>query len=162
MSIFMYVPGITGETSDKNHAGCIDVLRIKFSASRAITSNTSTKGDRESSNTEFSSVKLLKLMDKSTPNIFMETAYGTGKTIKLYMTKTGTGNSAHVFMEYTLEHAIFSRLNTIATKDSGRRPFEEIEISFTKLTTRYIQYDENGDGLTPVAVGFDITTNTKI
>lgn len=73
MSIFLHYPKIKGETSDKNHKDWIDVLDVEFGVSRAITSATSTQGDRESSNATISDLTIKKLMDKATPYIFIET-----------------------------------------------------------------------------------------
>ena len=162
MSIFMQVPGVTGETSDKNHKGCIDIIEMKFGVGRKITSATSTRGDRESSNATISNLRFMKFMDKTTPYLFIKSCCGTGQTIKIYCTKTGTGDGAEAFVEYTLENALFSKMNTQATNDNGFRPIEEYEISFTKLTTKYTPYDEDGKAVAPHVVGFDTATNTKI
>ncbi|MBX2809253.1 MAG: type VI secretion system tube protein Hcp [Cellvibrionaceae bacterium] len=73
MSIFLNYDGITGECSDANHKGWIDVERIKWGTSRNITSSTSTQGDRESSNAIITDLSFIKLMDKATPYLFLET-----------------------------------------------------------------------------------------
>lgn len=159
MSILMYHPTIKGETSDKNYKGWIDILKVKFGTNRKITSSTSTQGDRESSNASMSTLKIVKLMDKATPYIFIESCCGTGKTLKIIMTKTGSGQGADVFVEYTFENAMFARMLTL---HNGLRPIEEIEISYTRMTTKYIPYDEDGRATGPLVVGFDATTNTKI
>lgn len=161
MSIFMEIPNITGETSDQNHQGWIDVLEVEFGVHRNITSSTSTQGDRESSNAVISDLKLLKLMDRTTPQLFLLTCCGTGKDIKIVMTKTGTGSGADVFLEYTLKNALLSRMDTQAMKYNNRRPVEEIHISFTSMSVKYIQYDEDNNMVAPLAVGFDTATNTK-
>ncbi|MGH1439637.1 MAG: Hcp family type VI secretion system effector [Cellvibrionaceae bacterium] len=158
MSIFLQHPNIKGETSDKNHKGCIDILDVQFGINRHITSASSTRGDRESSNAVISDLTFKKLMDKSTPYLFIETCCGTGKTLKFLMTKTGAGDGADVFMEYTLENALFSHMKT---DHNGLRAIEKINISFTKMSMKYVSYDENGHLETPQVVGFDTATNTK-
>ncbi|MGH1439749.1 MAG: Hcp family type VI secretion system effector [Cellvibrionaceae bacterium] len=161
MSIFIQHPDIKGETSDKNHQGCIDALEVEFGVSRAITSATSTQGDRESSNAVISDLTFTKWMDKATPYLFIETMCGRGKTIKIYMTKTGAGDGADVFLEYTLENALFSKMDTEMMAYDNARPLEIFKISFTSMSVKYIQYDEDGNMLAPQAVGFDTATNTK-
>ncbi len=76
MSIFMHVEGIQGETSDLNHKGWIDIENLEWGSKRQITSNTSTQGDRESSNATITDLTLIKLMDKTTPYLFIETCCG--------------------------------------------------------------------------------------
>lgn len=159
MSIFLYDPKIKGETSDKNHKDYIDVLDVEFGVSRAITSATSTQGDRESSNAVISDLTIKKIMDKATPYIFIETCCGRGKTLKIVMTKTGAGGGADVFLEYTLENALYAHMQT---NHNGLRPIETIKISFTKMTVKYLTYDEDGNLEAPQTVGFNTATNTKI
>lgn len=161
MSIFMQISGIKGETSDKNHKGWIDAIEMDFKVNRKITSNTSTKGNRESSNATISNLRLMKLMDKTSPHLFLLSCCGTGKTIKIVNTKTGKGDGSEVFVEYTLENALFSKMQVDASNDAGFRPVEEYEISFTKLTIKYIPFDDDGNTEAPLIVGFDTETNTK-
>lgn len=160
-SIFLQHPTIKGWTSDKNHQGFIDIEDIKWGVGRQITSVTSTQGDRESSNAVISDLIITKWMDKTSPYLFIETCCGTGKTIKIIMTKTGTGDGGDVFLEYTLENALFSKMEVEALRASNVRPAEEYRISFTSMSVKYIQYDEDGNMLAPEAVGFNTATNTK-
>lgn len=161
MSMFLQHPTIKGATSDKDHSDCIDLLDVEFGVSRSITSSTSTQGDRESSNATISDLKITKWMDKSSPYLFIETCCGTGKELKIYMTKTGAGTGSEVFMEYTLKNALFSKMDTEMMAYDNARPLEIYKISFTSMSVKYIQYDENGNMLAPQVVGFDTATNTK-
>ena len=161
MSIFMHHPDIKGETSDKNHQGYIDIEDIEWGVARKITSNTSTQGDRESANAIISDLVLTKWMDKTSPYLFIEACCGRGKALKIVMTKTGVGNGAEVFLEYTLENALLSKMEVQAIRASNIRPVEEYSISFTSMGLKYIQYDENGNVLSPNAVGFNTATYTK-
>ena len=162
MSLFLYREGIKGEASDKNFKDWIDIIELSFGISRKITSSTSTQGDRESSNATIGDLKFLRFMDKASPKLFLEACCGKGSTVKIVQTKTGTGDGAHVFLEYTLDNAVISSLHVEATNDSGYRPVEQLTISFTKLTTKYISYDEDGNQEAPIVVGFDTATNTKV
>lgn len=65
MAILLNYEGIKGETSDKNHKDWIDVSSWTWGTKRAITSNTSTRGDRESSNAVISDLQITKYMDSS-------------------------------------------------------------------------------------------------
>lgn len=160
-NIFLQHPDIKGETSDKNHIGCIDVEDFEWGVGRKITSATSTQGDRESTNAVISDLIFTKWMDKSSPYLFIETLCGRGKTLKIYMTKTGSGSGSDVFLEYTLENALFSKMEVEALKASNVRPAEEYHISFTNMSVKYVQYDEDGNMLAPETVGFNTATNTK-
>lgn len=161
MSVFLHIPGITGESSDSAHNGWIDIAAWKWSVERSITSNTSTRGDRESSNAKISDLLISKYFDKASLPIFMEACCGTGKDITLHLTKTGAGNGADVYLEYVLKNAIISGYDVGGTDQDVRRPIENITISFVEIEAKYTSYDENGIAESPVAVGFDTATNTK-
>lgn len=108
MSIFMYADGIKGDSIDKHHKGWVDLLKFGYGVDRNITSKTSTRGDRESSNTQTSDLLLLKLMDRATPQIFIENCCGRAKKVIVELTKTGAGHGADVYMQYIFHHALFS------------------------------------------------------
>ena len=72
MSIFLYIPGVKGETKDANHAGWIDIDEFSTGTQRLITSNSSTRGDRESSNTTTQDFFLTKRMDSASPKLFID------------------------------------------------------------------------------------------
>lgn len=161
MSIFMQIDGIEGEASDPQHKGWIDVRNMRWGVERAITSHTSTQGDRESANATITDLTFKKLMDKSTAKLFLAACCGRGQTIKIHLTKTGTGSGSDTFMEYILHHAIVSDYQMAAWNDDLDRPIEKIKISFVKLETRYTPYDEDGLANAALAVAFDTATNTK-
>ena len=161
MSIFINYDGIKGECSDENHKEWQDVDSISWEVNRQITSNTSTQGDRESSNATVSSVYIKKYMDKVTPKNFIEACCGTGKKVIIRLTKTGTGSGADVFMEYILSNALISYYQVEAKSQDDERPVEKMEISFTDIEVKYTPYDEDGCPLVQHAVAFDIATNTK-
>lgn len=161
-NIFLFHSDAEGESTDSGHNGWIDVNYVKWGNTRRITSNTSTQGDRESSNTIISDLTIFRQADKATPKLFLLACCGTGSEIKVHFTKTGTGQGADVFMEYVLKNAIVSEYS-IAAKAQGRfRPTERLTISFVGLEKKYTPFDENGNAQAPLAVGFDTATNTVL
>ena len=161
MSIFVLYDGVVGECSDNNHKDWQDVDSISWHSSRKITSMAGTRGDRESSNATLSNVFIKKYMDKATPKNFLEACCGTGKTVVIRLTKTGSGSGADIFMEYTLSNALISYYQVEAESQDNVRPVEKFEISFTGLEVKYTPYDEDGCQMPPEAVAFDTATNTK-
>lgn len=163
MSIFLQVPGVTGDSSDKNHSGWIDVDSMQWGSGRQISSATSTRGDRESSNAIITDLTLFKKMDKSTPYIFLKSCCGRADQLIIELTKTGVGQGADVYMQYILHHALFSSYKMRHKQSKNpRRAMEMIKISFTKLEMKYMTYDEDNIPLAPIAVGFDTTQNIKL
>lgn len=162
MSIHLFVDGIQGESSDVNHVGWMDVQSIRWGTRRRITSNTSTRNDRESANAEISDLLIVRHMDSATPRLVIEACCGRGKTVKVRLTKTGAGQGADVYSEYTLSNALVSSYSVRARGKSSARPVEVLTFSFTRMEMRYLPYDQNGLASAPIAKGFDTSTNTTV
>lgn len=163
MSIYLFYPGIFGNSTDASHRGWIPIESIKYKLGRRITSHSGTRFDRESSNMETRDLILGKHMDASSPALFLASCCGTGKTAKLRLGKTGAGNNGtEVFLEYTLHHALVSDYDVLASARSRQRPIERIVISFVNPEVRYTPYDEDGHPLPPISVGFSTEENIKI
>lgn len=159
MSAFLQIEGIQGEASDKNYKGWLDITSYKWGTQRKITSHTGTQGNRESSNTRITDLTITRFMDKAAPKLFIEACCGRGKTITLAHTKTGSGNGNDPFVEFTLENAILSGYRVAAINWSATRPKEILTLSFIHLQIKYTPYDQDGNALPPIAVGFDTASN---
>ena len=78
----------------------MDILTLRWDVSRKITSNTSTRGDRESTNVVIGDLVIIRRMDKATPKIFIESCCDRGKDFEIHLTKTGQGSGSDEFMSY--------------------------------------------------------------
>jgi len=161
MSIFVKYDGITGHSSDVDHKGWMAVHDLSWDAGREITSNTSTRGDRESSNAKIGDLTMTRLMDKATPKLFLEACCGKGRDVEIHMTKTGKGSGAEVYMAYVLKNCLISHYSMSLSPKHKGRPTEHIKISFTQLEVKYTPYDDEGMAQGPLAVGFDTATNMR-
>ncbi|MCC5808795.1 MAG: type VI secretion system tube protein Hcp [Ectothiorhodospiraceae bacterium] len=161
MSVFLHYEGIAGESSDLNHQGWIDVESWSWGTERKITSNSSTRHDRESSNTTITDLIITRHMDSATPYLFIESCCGRGKTAVLRLTKTGSGAGADAFMEYTLKDAVISKYHVGGTSQDNKRPLEHIRISFIDIEMKYVAFDDDGQPQGPIAVGFDTSENKQ-
>jgi len=158
----MYIDGITGAASDKNHKDWINITSIKWDIQRDISSASSTRGDRESSNARLNDLELTRYLDKATPGLFLAACCGKGSTIKLVQTKTGAGAGADPFIEYTLRNALVSHYQVEAISDAAARPCETLTLSYTALEIKYTAYNNDGAPQAPLIVGFDSATNTRL
>ncbi len=161
-NIFLYHSDVEGSCADENHKNWIDVNYVSWGSKRLITSTSSTRGDRESSNTIVTDLTLYKRMDRATAKLFLLACCGKGSEIKIHLSKTGDGRGAGVYMEYILKNAIISEYSMAAKANNNRRPLEELTISFIGVEAKYTQYDNDGIAQAPIAVGFDTATNTTL
>lgn len=161
MSIFMNYEGIKGESADDGHKEWMDIGSVSWGSRRRVTSASSTKSDRESAVATISDLTITRRMDSASPALFIESVCGKGKTVVIHMTKTGDGGGADVYMEYTLRNALVTQYEMDAEAEDDERPEETLTISFTDIETRYTPYDDDGNAMSPIAVGFDTATNKR-
>lgn len=161
MSIFVNYDGIKGESSDTGHKDWMDVDSIGWQVGRKISSNTSTRGDRESSNATITDLLIVRHLDSATPKLFIESCCGTGKDVTIHLTKTGKGSGTDVYMEYKLKNALISHYQVEAESQDVERPVEKLTISFVDVEVKYTPYDEDGNAESPISVGFNTATNTR-
>lgn len=100
-------------------------------------------------------------MDSATPYLFLETCCGRGKDVVLELTKTGAGSGADVFMTYTLRNALLSNYDVESSNRRNSRPTELLTLSFVDIEVKYTPYDEGGNALAPLAVGFNTATHER-
>lgn len=165
MPIFMHYQSIHGDARDANgHDGWIDIEETHFQGiHRSITSATSTRSDRESANADLGEMELIRSMDRASPALFLQSCCGKGSDMTLHLTKTtSTGSGTDIYLEVVLRNALISRYTTVARRQSRRRPAEKLKVSFTALELRYIPYDDDGNMLPPMSVGYDKTRNKLI
>lgn len=165
MSIFMQYQSIRGDARDANgHDKWIDIQEFHFQGiHRDITSATGTRSDRESANADLSEIELIRYMDRASPELFLKACCGKGNDMTLHLTNTtSTGSGADTYLQYILRNALISRYAVLARCQSRRHPAEKLRVSFIALEMRYVPYDDDGNMLAPIAVGYSKATNTLI
>lgn len=157
----MKCEGISGESSDKLHKGWIDVDHIDWCVARRISSNPGTRYNREIANAEITDLMLTRRMDSATPALFINACCGKGQTVEIHFTKTGSGSGSDSYLEYVLHNALICDYHVSAQAGNAKHPTEELIISFQEMEIKYVTYDNNGNVISPIIVGFDTSTNTK-
>lgn len=165
MSIFLHYPGVTGDVTDRpEHTGWLAITEVDWTGiSRAVTSHTSTRRDRESSNAEFAEIVLVRELDRATPELFLRACCGRGRQLTLHFTKTSHGgNGADTYLALTLHDALVARYSVAARRQPARRPKEKLCISFTAMEMRYTPFGDDNAPEAARSVGFDPRTNERI
>lgn len=161
MSIHMHMDGVAGESSDSNHEGWIDVIQLAWGVGRRISAHASTQKDRESANAEIGELTFTRHMDSATPQLFIESCCGRGKTVTIELTRTGRGRGAEAYARYILHNALLSNYRMAAWSEDVERPLEKLKISFSKLEVAYMPHDDDNNLLPKIAVAFDTRTNER-
>jgi type VI secretion system secreted protein Hcp len=154
MAIYVKYEGIDGEATHDTHKKWLDVSSLQWGMGRAISTKSGATTNREASEPSVSEVTISKLMDSSSPKLFVESCTGAaGKKVEIHLVTTGSpGNT---YAAYTLTNALVS---SYSMSTGGDRPSESVSISFTKVEYKFTPYDDKNKAGTPIAVSYDLTT----
>lgn len=132
-------PTITGESTDSKHSGWIEINSMQL----GVANQTSLSGGQiTGGKSTRSDLTLTKLLDKSSPPLFLGCAQGTTyPTLTLELTTPNSSGTALTFYKITLTNVIVSSLSSAA---NGERPGETVALSYEKITTDYYMVDAKG------------------
>ncbi|RYD23297.1 MAG: type VI secretion system tube protein Hcp [Verrucomicrobiaceae bacterium] len=139
--MFLKVEGVTGESLDKNHAGWIEVSAMDFKIENAVTLGAGS-GTITASKSKGSALTITKLLDRSSPVLFLGCASGTVyPTVTLDVTRLNGSGTPVTYYKITLSNVIVSNLGTSSL---GERPAETVALSYEKIVTDYFMADSKG------------------
>ena len=129
-AIFMFIPGIPGESLDANHDMWIDVLATGGSFT-------------QNSCGEF---VVTKEIDKAFPLLVASVVSGSIFSESILVEYTANyGGSRATYSTITLDGASITSISTSASGISEAPPVENITIQASSITIEYIQYDNEGN-----------------
>jgi type VI secretion system secreted protein Hcp len=134
--MFLSLDGVTGETSDVDHKGCIDVK----SWSWGMQSPSDVMTGQPISRVKVNNLKIVKLVDKSSPTLIQYLRNNT-------MMKKGcllirkAGGTPFTFYEIHLEKV---RLTELITSSQDTDIVESVSLSFAKATFKYTPQSSTG------------------
>jgi type VI secretion system Hcp family effector len=129
-AIFMFIPGIPGESHDANHDMWIDVLATGGSFT-------------QNSCGEF---VVTKETDKAFPLLVASVVSGSTFSESIQVEYTANfGGSRATYSTITLDGASISSISTSASGFDEAPPVENITIEASSITIEYIEYDGEGN-----------------
>jgi type VI secretion system secreted protein Hcp len=171
-TMFMKVPNISGDATEKNHNQWIKVTQLDFGVSRQISADPGHVANRESTRPAISEITIEKNLDSASSLLFGEACTGTAKSqVIIECCKTGTQGMTTI-AQFTLENAIISGYKVssvtpaaIATTAPGATANnaaaamkERLTISFDKVEMKTTPYSTDGAQLTPISYAYDMKT----
>lgn len=156
MNIYATVPGVSGMSTDANHKGQIPVQSYSFGKSRNVNMKVGYISNREGGGQQFSYFELVKVVDKSSPQLYQ--LFVSGKNLdKVVVQVCRTGAGAQVYHEFTLYNVMIAGRELANVADSTSTGVEYLTLAFTRLDEKFIPYDSANQVIsTPVIVGFDL------
>ncbi len=139
--VFLKIEGIDGESSDSAHKKWIEVLSFDHGVSQPVTAASGT-GGRTGGRADFQKFKIVKEVDKATPDLNLYCC--NGKHIpKIEVECCLATEDKHMFYKYEMENVIVS---SVACKgdDSDGKPTESVTFAFGKMKWEYTPIDDTG------------------
>lgn len=154
--IFMQITGVTGESTDANHRGWIDVLAFSHGLSNAGAGVIGGGGGgNKVSHADF---VLAKNLDKSTLPMFLKVNQGT-RTPTVIVEFQKSGDTPLVFYRVTLSEVAITSIST-AGSAGGDSISDNLSIAYKKIAWEYWPIDAAGKLGSVVRSEWDLTTNT--
>lgn len=151
---FLVIDGIPGESTDTRYANAIKIEGFSF----GVTGYVPTSGGGGAGKAVFSDISFTKIIDKSSPILFLQCAQGKHiASATLYCVKAG--EKPVEFYEIKMTDVLISSFQTSGSSDS--LPTESLSLNFTKVELSYTPQKPDGSQDTPVKTGWDIETNTQ-
>jgi type VI secretion system secreted protein Hcp len=163
ITIYLKIPKITGDITEKTHAQWIKADAIRFNASRNICSEPGNMANRESTRPTLSEVGIYKSLDSASSLLFGEAC--TGQTIHeeeviIDCCKTGALGMKKI-AQFRLQDVIISSYE-LTSNNSTSLLDEKITLSYAKIEMTAFPHAADGSDTTPVRYGYDLRTATSI
>src|SRR5262245_46970101 len=158
---FVKMDGIKGESTDDKHKEQIEVLSFSWGASQPASAASGT-GGRTAERVNVQDFSFVKVLDKSTPMLFL--ACCDGRHIKEVTVELCLASGdKHPYMKYVMDDVIVSSIRPGGSAQGGEvKPLEEVTLNFGKVRLEYTPIDHTGKPGSPERTGWDLTTNKKL
>lgn len=146
-----------GESTDKKHAGEIELQGFSIGESNPSSIGSATSGSG-SGKVNMAPLTCTKKVDKSSAVLFQMCAAGDHfDTATLTVRKAG--KDALEYLIYTFTEVYIDSLNQFVTEAKSEVAEESLSFSYASVHVKYTPQKADGTGDSPVEGGWDVTTN---
>lgn len=160
MAIYMKIEGIDGNITAKSHEKWIEILEFSFGLGRAITSTEpGHQSNREGTIPSFTEITVRKVVDETSPKIFLEACIGKAQTKPIQMEFCHSGDTLLKYASFKLTDVLISSYE-IDGRDDGH-PLERFTLNYSAIEMEYIPYDDKEAPKTSIRGGYNLITAGK-
>lgn len=154
-SYFLKISGIPGESTDRAHAGAIDVLDWRS----GVTNPTSTLSTAQGpSRSKASNLVFVHHYDKASPLLFLACATGKHLTNAVLTVRELVADRQVDNLKVTLNDVFVTSVQQ-ALDDEDGTPLEQVSLNYGKITFSYVPVAPDGTPGTAITGGFDFILN---
>ena len=159
INVYLKIDSIQGESTARNHENEILATGCSFKVDQVgVTAWAGPVGG--ASKSAATPIMLKKLVDKSSPQLFISSLLGTNlRTVSLTFTKPAGAGEVD-FLKITLTNALVTSYSL--SSEVGDQAGEILSLGYQTITYKYTPQLQNGSSGTPVSVGFDLIRNLRL
>lgn len=159
VKLFLKLDKIDGDAGVAGHEMDIPALSVSFGAMQQ--GLTMAGGAGSAAKAQISTITIQKLVDKTSPLLFIDCALGAHIATAKITFRTTMGSGPVDNLHLTLGNVLISSYNVAAT-DGDNGITESIGLSFTTMMLSFTPVDANGTVGTPITRTFNVTTNKQV
>jgi type VI secretion system secreted protein Hcp len=149
--IFTQIGDVHGDATEERHRDWIETLGYSFGVTQATGSVT---GGGATGRPDFEDFKILKVVDRATPTLFLWAAEGRHiDDATIEVGRSGERGYQRLLL-FTLTDVLIGSLKPAGS--SGSSLTEEVSLSFGRIRITYYKYDRDGSPDGEVTVDYDI------
>ncbi len=160
---FLKITGITGESTDTNHEGWIEVLSFSWGASNSVNASARGASAGKAAATDFS---FLKQTDSASPQIFLKLCEGYEfSQVSLACRKSAAsaaGEPESDFLKIEFYNVLFTGITEGGNTATDQQPAETISFAFQKVVFAETATTAAGGAGATITGTFNFTTNTGV
>jgi type VI secretion system secreted protein Hcp len=159
MDMFIKIGDVAGESTDKVHAGKIDVLAWSWGLSNSGTTHTGGGGGSGKANVQ--DISFTKYADKSTPTLMAATFSGKHfPKANLIVRKAGGKGAPIEYIKIEMEEVLITSISNGGSGGEDRLT-ENVTLNFAKVKYEYTGQKPDGTPDTTIPVTMNIAENNE-
>jgi type VI secretion system secreted protein Hcp len=153
---FLKLDGIPGESTDKAHAGEIDVLSWSWGESQP-TAPSPGGGGGGAGKVSMTDLHVSANLSKASPQLLLACAAGKHIKSAVLTGRKGARKAGAEFLTFSLSDVLVSGYQTGGA--TAEAPLDSISLNFSKIEMTYREQSAKGGLGPPIRVGWDRKTN---
>jgi len=154
VDMFLKIDGVEGESTDKEHAGEIEILAWSWGMSNPST----TVSGGSTGKVVIQDISFTKYIDKSSPMLFLKVCNGKSFPEATLVVRKAGSNSIE-FKKITMTNVLVTSVSMGGSGGEDRLT-ENITLNFAKVTTEYTEQDSTGKAVGMSTFEWNIIENT--
>jgi type VI secretion system secreted protein Hcp len=160
VDIFLKLDGIEGESPDDKHKNEIEIQSFSWGVTNGGTFAAGSGGGSKHANLQ--DVSFTKLIDKSSPKLFLASATGDHIKSGLFtFRKAGKQDGQVEYLKIKLSELLISSYH-LSDHAGGDLPAEQVSINFSKIEIEYKEQKQDGSLGGAITAGYDIKAAKKV